>query len=479
MFLKRIPINFYFLFSSLFYYLLFINKGIVIYDEGYYAHIADRIISGQIPYKDFFVQFTPGYFYLLALFYKLLGSSVITGRILTLIICMGIVYFSLKLIDKYILDLRLKLIAFSAVVSFGFPLINNMSLLAWPSVLLTILIVLLFTEKKYIFLGLTLSLLLFTKQNLGIYFFILTNFFLIISKTKVKNILLTNFSFFILTLVWFIYFFLILNRIGQFWELLGFNTRYLSIYHFSYPPLGFLLQPTGIFKLLPYYAPIVFGLFLIKQFCNKKINLNILYFSAISLVGFFGTLYPTSDLLHIYPFLGLIILSSVIVFNEKHFSIHWKSAVLIITGVLIGIGFYLTLFKEYYRYQPEYRYQKVKLDLPRAQNIYIDQPLAINLATLNLFFLMNTKKSDSILCYPFCPMIYFILERNNPSQFSNYYPGYLNQAQEKNVIKELKMSKVKYIVTFLNYKFDTPISNFIQKQKEVYKAGQFKIFQIY
>lgn len=478
MLLNKFGINIFLVLLLFLYYFFFVNKGIVIYDEGYYAHIADRIVNGEVPYRDFFIQFTPGYFYILALFYKLFGTSIITGRILTVIICLGIGYLTLLIMDKFKSDLKFKILSLLSVASFGFPLINNMSLLAWPSVLLSLLAILFFIDKKFILLGVILSLLLFTKQNLGIYFFIFTNLFLFLLtpsfKFKARNIFFTNFAFFLTTFVWFSYFFVFQNGIDQFMELINFNRKYLSVYQFSYPPLSFILQPTGILKLLPYYLPIAFVFIAIKGFFNKKKNLNILYFSTLSLAGFFGTVYPTSDLLHVYPFFGMFLVSSLLFFRNSNLFKYWRLLVLI----LIGSGFYLTLFKEYYRYQPQYRYQKTRLDLPKTQNIFIDKPLATDLAVLNLFFTINTKKGDYILSYPFSPMLYFVLERRSPSRFANYYPGYLTPSQEKEVIKNLKEKKVRFIVTFLNYRFNTPISKFIQRQKKVYERGQFKIFEI-
>ena len=476
MFLRKIPINFILIIALFLYYFFFINKGIVIYDEGYYAHIAERIANGEIPYKDFFVQFSPGYFYLLAIFYKVFGVSVLTGRVLTLILCLGIGMLTLLILDRFKVELKLKLLSLAAVAAFGFPLINNMALLAWQSVLLMLLAVLFFMDKKYIFLGLALSLLLFTKQNLGIYFFVVTNIFLLLnSKDKLKSILYTNGSFLITTLFWFSYFFLVLNGLDRFFELLRFSSRYLSVYPFSYPPLSMLFQPEGIFKLLPYYFPVIFAFFVIKELFNSKKDLPLLYFSSISLVGFFGTVFPTSDLLHVYPFLGFILVSSLLFFRKRRLFPVLRVLVLII----IGLGLYLTLFKEYYRYQPGYRYQKFKTELPRMKDIYIDEPLATDLSSINLFFLINTKKNDSVLCYPFCPMLYFILDKNNPSRFASYYPGYLTKSQEEEIIKNLTEKKVKFVVTFLEYRFNTPISEFIQRQKKVYQTGEFKIFELY
>lgn len=471
--------NLFLIFLGFIYYLFFINKGIVLYDEGYYFHIADRILQGQVPYKDFFLQFSPGYFYLLALILKIFGEQILVGRFLTLFICLCILFLELKVSEKLGLSkIYQKIIIFLATISFGFPLINNVSLLAWISVLFSLLIVFSFISKKYIFLGVFLSLLLLTKQNLGLYLLLITNLFLIFGKvidnSKFKVVILVNGIVLGITLLWISYFFLLQSNINRFFEFITFNSRYLSIYPFSYPSLTFLLQLDGIFKLLPYYLPIIFIPFLIKEFFNKKGNINVIYFSTISLIGFFGTVFPTSDLLHVYPFFGMFLISSLVFFYKNKYFRYWRILVLI----LIAIGFYLTLFKEYYRYQPQYRYQKILLDFPRTQNIMIDKPLADDLDIIKIFFNVYTKKGDYILSYPFSPMLYFISERNNPSRYSIYYPGYLTNQQEKDVISEIKSRNVKYIITRSEYKFNNPLSKYIQSQKIVYSHGDFNILKI-
>ncbi|MEK7060902.1 MAG: glycosyltransferase family 39 protein [Patescibacteria group bacterium] len=281
--------NLFLILLGFIYYFFFINKGIVLYDEGYYFHIADRILQGEIPYKDFFLQFSPGYFYLLAFSLKIFGEQIVVGRLLTLFICLCILFLTLKISEKLGFSrLHQKFLVFAAVVSFGFPLINNPSTLAWIIVFASLLLVYSYiiwfknqNTKHLLLLGLFLGLCLAIKQNLGLYFFVATNIFVFLSSkgkfsSKTRSLLIVNLPVLFISSLWISYFFLIQSDINRFFELVTFNSRYLSIYPFSYPSLTFLLAPDGIFKLLPYYLPIVFSFILIKEFLNKKKNMNIL-----------------------------------------------------------------------------------------------------------------------------------------------------------------------------------------------------------
>lgn len=62
-------------------------------DEGVLNMGALRISQGQVPYRDFFLFCTPFSFYLLAGVYKLFGATLLTGRVLALLL--GILYVAL------------------------------------------------------------------------------------------------------------------------------------------------------------------------------------------------------------------------------------------------------------------------------------------------------------------------------------------------------------------------------------------------
>ena len=468
------------------YYLLFLHKGIVLGDEGYYAHIATRILNGQVPYRDFFIQYSPGYFYLIALTYKIFGISILTGRYLTLLICLVNLFLTFKILNRYGLgNIKYKVISFFAVISFGFPLINIM-ILAWISVMLVLFIIYFYLmwledkNSKWLFLqGIFLALLLFSKQNLGIYFSVL--FIMLVStetngsiRHGMTNLLKLASTIFLLTFLWVYLFFLRID-ISVLIEFIKFNKQYLNIYPFSYPPLTFLVQPLGIFKLIPYYLPIVSFFAMVYFLYKKKKNYKDAVVILAGAVGFAGTVFPTSDLLHVYPFFGMLLVGIVIFFYKtKYYSI-WLGIIVI----CIGIGFYLALFREYYRYEPPYRYQNTELNLPRTRGIYVDKSFAVSALNIYRFLNSKTNPNQPVLMYPFDPMLYFIFERTNPSRFSIYYPGYLTNAQEMESISSLKVKHVRYVVTYGQYKFKTPLSRFIQRHRVVYSTGQFSVFALY
>jgi hypothetical protein len=53
-----------------------------LYDEGYFLDLGQRVLHGQIPYRDFDTYYTPGIFYLFVATFKLFGVSVLPIRLL-------------------------------------------------------------------------------------------------------------------------------------------------------------------------------------------------------------------------------------------------------------------------------------------------------------------------------------------------------------------------------------------------------------
>ncbi|HLY62084.1 MAG TPA: glycosyltransferase family 39 protein [Terriglobia bacterium] len=66
--------------GSCLYLVPFYNYTTMFSDEGIFLQGAQRILQGQILYRDFFSLFTPGSFYGLALLFRIFGSSILVAR---------------------------------------------------------------------------------------------------------------------------------------------------------------------------------------------------------------------------------------------------------------------------------------------------------------------------------------------------------------------------------------------------------------
>ncbi|HEV2383037.1 MAG TPA: hypothetical protein VG206_24995 [Terriglobia bacterium] len=66
--------------ASFSYLYLFRRYTMMEPDEGIILQGAERILRGQVPYRDFFSFYTPGSYYLTALLFKILGDSVLVAR---------------------------------------------------------------------------------------------------------------------------------------------------------------------------------------------------------------------------------------------------------------------------------------------------------------------------------------------------------------------------------------------------------------
>ena len=71
---------------ALFYSLITLRFPLLFYDEGVIFVGAERILHGDIPYKDFWTNYPPGSFWLLAAIFKLFGNSILVARIVGILL---------------------------------------------------------------------------------------------------------------------------------------------------------------------------------------------------------------------------------------------------------------------------------------------------------------------------------------------------------------------------------------------------------
>src|SRR5260370_2300984 len=77
---ERVPPLLVFLFSVV-YLCAFLRYSSLEPDEGILLQGAQRVLDGQIPYRDFFSFYTPGSFYFVAAVFKVFGNSFVMARL--------------------------------------------------------------------------------------------------------------------------------------------------------------------------------------------------------------------------------------------------------------------------------------------------------------------------------------------------------------------------------------------------------------
>src|SRR5215472_13091376 len=89
-------------------------------DEGITLQAAQRILEGQVLYRDFFSYFTPGSYYLTALLFKICGSSMLVART-ALAFCGSLLSVLIYLLARRVCSRRVSLLTASLIALTCFP----------------------------------------------------------------------------------------------------------------------------------------------------------------------------------------------------------------------------------------------------------------------------------------------------------------------------------------------------------------------
>lgn len=477
------------------------NLDIGFRDEGYLLNNAQRIQNGQLPYVDFFLAITPGAYYMQAFIMKIFGNYVITGRILYLLCIVTILILSSKLFKlksylRYIFLISLGVI-YAGKLSFASYGIEGLIFILTSLLLINKLR----KNNKQYFYAFLIGIINFVtfafKQTYGVIFFftllILISFF---TKRKYfkKNIcsyLLGSLMFpgvfllvaflngflhelidgvfhsalsvksdrmpFMLTSLLFIPFFaLVFNYAKKF----SIKRIILSIVFFGiFFILYLVISPERLPYLqnlhkdfVVYYFMIFFivPLILINLFFKSKEEnkrkITVLSISALSMFiaqSFSGRDYATVVITAPF-YIPLFIYFLDVVYKKIKLSFgDIFTLLIIILFVFPSVYYLITTYGKLYGigYGKEIY---VDLDIKEAKYIKVplnekkDLEFAVN------YVRNNTSVNTELLCFPYCPLMSFLTERNNASYFNFFYK--LKVEDQERVIKEL-LSNENIVIT--------------------------------
>lgn len=461
--------------------------GLVFYDDGVLLYGAERVLAGDIPYKDFWFIYTPGNIYLLALIFKIFGPSIMVERILNTLICFFIVVVTFLMARKIIKNtVALIITIFLATFCVWFNgLYANQNI----PILLSLISGFYFLnyiksyQKLYLIIaGLFIGITTVFRQDIGLYTFIAVSIALMAfeyqkSKASLSSIggIINSFkiwfivlgSTLIIIIPLFIYFMMIVPLQDLFIQFVIYPTEIYPLY-FSLPyPL-----PTSINNLITmYFPPLILAItsiwvvFKIKNRLITKMEWMVIFILLLGLISM-----NSLRVMAIAHHMHLTMITSIILFSfffseyvriNKIISRFRKlekgnqSINIFFTIFSILVIFGITFFSIH---MVDDKISKNSLSLETVKGsgimIYSDdndfkdtvEYVRENVPPNEKIF-VGTSRHD-IMIYNQV-MLYFLSDRKSATRYSDMIPGVVTTRNvQDEIVGELKDNDVKYFILF-------------------------------
>lgn len=414
------------------------NKGINYFDEGYIIEGARRILTGEVPYRDFHFIYTPGVIYLLAFSLRFFGQYIIVERIAAMVVSIiGVIFLGL-LIRR---QTKNNLLMFLSMVSYTLWGPTHINFL-WPiMVVLPLIFIYLFLllESHFFLAGSVAALVLLCKHNLGGALVIsLLCYFVCVKRSRRQILMICTGFMSVITL-----FILHLLATRSFFPFLADMNTYtiqeiLVKKSFSVP---FPTQPIGKFLLYIFPGVVSFilsGLILHKK--NKKLLIIPLTIFTLYLFGIF----PTPDWTHLTPFISLMGILFALIFHIVRNKC--QPLIYLLMMMSISAGIYSVLMRNYYRWEAPLIQHTHCFSSGRMKYMCIDEKNYAIITQTVLPIQKQTTKNGYIFAFYNNPLYYFLTQRDNPTPFIDFNVVIGKEAELK-VIHSLLQKKVVIIIT--------------------------------
>jgi hypothetical protein len=446
------------------YYSYLINSPIGALDEGLVLVGAERVLNGEIPYKDFFLMYTPGQIYALAFFFKVFGISITTERAYDIII-KSLLSISIFLIIRFYAPKAFGLIgwAISLIwITFSvFPAYPAYSSLLFIYISIYFLLLHMKQSKLHfiIFSAISIVCSVLFRHDFGALITFVILFILLIRKISKEEpswvpLILYILSGIIASLPFFIYFLLNSDITLMIRDLIIFPVKEFPKYQSI--PYPFLSRNTLPFYVFP--AILLFGILSSLIFLKRKTDNTLTHgILLISLCGIvlFNQVRVRSDFVHLLPVaLTSILLASILLYTVPKVLSLTKRQTSIIIIAFITI-FSITLYNPIYRKFPylriRYTIENLNPDIERAKYTKLSHDLK-NVVTYiknntykDEYIFVGVKNHDKLIFNH--TIIYFLAERNCPTKYHEFNSGLTNTLEiQEEIINELKAKPVRLAV---------------------------------
>jgi len=481
---------------------------------------AQRILAGEIPYRDFWTLYAPGSFYLHALALKIFGYHVLVEAIASSVISSTAVCMFyrvvVRLLDRPVSGLICAALAFAVIFSTGY----HMSLGPYPMTLLLILttlyyMVLFFREGRYQLLfaaGLATGLAIVFKHDVGVYTGIAVTVGLVASNYTGGTLPATNLRLLLRGLILYLVGAAIIAiPVAVYFAIMAGNDLWQDLIVFpatafryarpeSYPSL----LPTGLyhpwllemaFRILNYLNYLL--LFIIAVTASVGVAKAIMArrhgctaMVLICVVAFWfhyssAQVQINTNIISMTVYAALL---GAILHNMAESRItparHRLFGMIVL---LVAAGWFIALIANpVYRLAESYHLKTAEVSLPRASGImvsprylrelmYVSDYVQVHVPRDRKIFLALHRHDIAVIGYS---VLYFVLERLNATRHDQLHPGIVDTAIiQRQIIEDLKSADVQVIL--INHMFEDDTLDRVRDKQKVHlpKTGATELDQ--
>ncbi len=468
------------LFPFLFY---FHTRGMIAHDGGYILNSAMRILRGEHIYRDFDFVYTPLSVFLTSGIFVLFGQSILTERLLSLLLSILAIITISKLCERLKCRFREQLLVILIYLSWGPTHINFISpvILSLVFGLATVLYLTEFIHSPkpafLIWAGALAGMTLLTKQNFGTV--LLLVFAVCLATHKSMRSLKSVLSFFTgyVLPIFFISAYLIYT--GSFWGFLH------NMYFYMFQKIAgsgalttslfYIHGPKDIPKTLLYCLPFLLSVVAFTILWSKK-RMKDAYLVAFPFIYYLVSIRPETDFVHLAPALALTGIPLCILTGNKSTSFLRMTGI-IISAVLIILGVYSALFMGYYRWETPIIRDSVFMNNPRIL-IWTHPQQEEFLHNLNKVVNANSKHNDYIFINDNAPLLYFVTNRMNATKYDFIVPYFNSDKEQSPIVAQLQKHRAKVVLLVRSSEHDNTLINryILSNYHKVKQLGKYDIY---
>ena len=438
---------------------LFSFYGFGLVDEGESLHNAQRILEGDIPYRDFFAIFPPMDNYYFALIFKLFGESVLIPRIISSII------FSFTPVLIFLICKRFAPTKLSTIpaILITFSDVNIERLYIFTPIFLGVYLYLqaVNRKKKWLFgwsgfmLGLSSLIRLDIPGTFGVSAVIVLAAYLFLTSHKnwIKKWFIYSLYMgvgFGLPIMLMIAWMINLGIVDTFINMAFFRAVIITnLHHLPFPSLFDFSSLSDTFTA--YYGYAILATYLVSGFLilrktaviiKENIEIPLFFLAGILTLPY---IFGRSDLGHLIkggtPFL---ILGIFILINIRSLKIRLIPYGLIFI-LFVGMTFQSIWWLRFNDQNVTISSQILNLNSEFPQNS--TKPSAKSLNKSVIFLQENSIQNEPVLILPYMAGLYFLSNRPSATQFNNLLAGFINSDEEQhNFIDKIEVNNVRIVV---------------------------------